>query len=52
VTPPRRLTTVVLLGLTVAVLALSVPASLRDALDRGGIYLFSSAFIARTSRGG
>ncbi len=40
----RRLT-VILAGLTVLVLALSLPGSLRDALDRGGIYLFSRAFL-------
>jgi hypothetical protein len=31
--------------LTLLVLALSVPGSLRDAFDRGGIYLFSRAFL-------
>ncbi len=40
-----RRTTVVLMGLTVFVLVLSVPGSLRDAFDRGGIYLFSRAFF-------
>jgi hypothetical protein len=30
---------------TLAVFALSAPAALRDAYDRGGIYLFSRAFI-------
>jgi hypothetical protein len=42
---PKRRTTVVLLVLTVGVLALSVPASLREAFDRGGFYVFSSAFL-------
>ncbi len=37
--------TVILASLTVLVLALSLPGSLRDALDRGGIYLFSRAFL-------
>jgi hypothetical protein len=31
--------------MTLLVLALSVPGSLRDAFDRGGIYLFSRAFF-------
>jgi len=35
----------VLAGLTVLVLLLSVPRSLRDAFDRGGFYLFSRAFL-------
>ncbi|MFI5317219.1 MAG: hypothetical protein ACHQ6T_16075 [Myxococcota bacterium] len=38
--------TLVLAGLTLLVLALSVPQSLRDALDRGGLYLFSREFFA------
>ena len=37
--------TIVLAGLTLLVLALSLPGSLRDTLDRGGIYLFSMAFL-------
>src|SRR5262249_37963833 len=37
--------TAVLAGLTLLVLALSVPASLRDAFHRGGFYLFSSEFL-------
>ncbi len=37
--------TVILAGLTLLVLVLSVPGSLRDAFDRGGIYLFSRAFL-------
>ena len=40
----RRLT-IILVCLTLLVLALSVPGSLRDAFDRGGIYLFSHAFL-------
>jgi hypothetical protein len=40
-----RRTTAVLAGLTGLVLALSRPGSLRDAFDRGGIYLFSHAFL-------
>jgi hypothetical protein len=41
----RRPLTVILAGLTLLVLALSLPGSLRDAFDRGGIYLFSRAFF-------
>jgi len=37
--------TAMLAGLTLIVLMLSLPGSLRDAFDRGGIYLFSSAFF-------
>ena len=37
--------TVVLAGLTALVLVLSLPGALRDALDRGGLYLFSRAFL-------
>ena len=37
--------TFILAGLTLLVLALSLPGSLRDAFDRGGIYLFSRAFL-------
>ena len=37
--------TLVLAFLTVIVLMLSAPGSLRDAFERGGIYLFSRAFI-------
>jgi hypothetical protein len=40
-----RRSTLVLACLTLLVLVLSVPASLRDAFDRGGIYLFSRAFL-------
>jgi len=32
-------------GLTLVVLAFSVPGALRDAWDRGGFYLFSRAFL-------
>src|SRR5207247_668330 len=34
-----------LAGLTLLVLVLSLPGSLRDAFDRGGMYLFSRAFF-------
>jgi hypothetical protein len=37
--------TLVLAGLTLLVLALSLPCALRDAFDRGGLYLFSHAFL-------
>ncbi len=37
--------TLTLAGLTVLVLALSVPDSLREAWERGGFYLFSHAFL-------
>jgi hypothetical protein len=37
--------TLVLAVLTAAVLALSVPGSLRDAWERGGFYLFSREFL-------
>ena len=37
--------TVVLAALTALVLLLSMPGALRDALDRGGLYLFSRAFL-------
>ena len=40
-----RYTTTFLAGLTLVVLALSLPGSLRDAYDRGGICLFSQAFL-------
>ena len=40
-----RRVTIILACLTLLVLALSVPGSLRDAFDRGGIYLFSRAFL-------
>jgi hypothetical protein len=38
-------TTLVLGGLTLLVLLLSLPGAFRDAFDRGGIYLFSRAFL-------
>src|SRR5215510_15515307 len=41
----HRRATVILAGLTLLVLALSVPGSLREAYDRGGFYLFSRAFF-------
>ena len=40
-----RRVTAILAVLTLLVLALSLPGSLRDAFDRGGIYLFSRAFL-------
>ena len=40
-----RRTTIILAGLTLLVLLLSIPGSLRDAFSRGGIYLFSQAFL-------
>ena len=40
-----RHTTIVLAGLTLLVMVLSLPGSLRDTYDRGGIYLFSRAFL-------
>ena len=42
---PKRRVTVVLAGLTLVVLAASVPGSLRDVLDRGGFYIFSHEFL-------
>jgi hypothetical protein len=41
----RRRVTVILASLTLLVLALSLPGSLRNAYDRGGLYLFSWAFF-------
>ena len=41
----RRRLTPVLLALTVLVLALSVPGSLREAWARGGFYVFSRDFV-------
>jgi hypothetical protein len=41
----RRHITIVLTILTLIVLAFSMPASLRDALNRGGFYLFSREFL-------
>jgi hypothetical protein len=43
--PKGRQLTVLLAVLTVGVLALSVPGSLRDAFDRGGFYVFSHTFL-------
>jgi hypothetical protein len=40
-----RRTTIILACLTLLVLLVSVPGSLRDAFDRGGLYLFSQSFI-------
>lgn len=40
----RRLT-LVLAGVTLFVLALSIPGSLEDAYERGGFYLFSRMFL-------
>ena len=37
--------TLILVVVTVAVLMVSAPASLREAYERGGFYVFSSAFI-------
>ena len=37
--------TILLASLTLIVLALSAPAALRDAYDRGGVYLFSLDFL-------
>ena len=41
-----RYVTLVLAGLTIFVLLLSVPGSLRSAYERGGFYLFSLEFLA------
>ena len=40
-----RYATFILAGVTLLVLVLSAPASLRDAYDRGGLYVFSRDFI-------
>jgi hypothetical protein len=40
-----RRVTAILAGLTLLVLVLSLPGSLRDAFNRGGIYVFSRAFF-------
>lgn len=37
--------TLLLAGLTALVLLVSVPGALRDAYERGGVYLFSRAFL-------
>jgi hypothetical protein len=44
-TMTARHATAVLAGITLLVLVLSLPGSLRDAFDRAGIYLFSRAFF-------
>jgi hypothetical protein len=44
--PKERRVTIVLAGLTLLVFVLSVPGSLRDIFDRGGLYIFSQAFLA------
>jgi hypothetical protein len=41
----RSRVTLVLAALTVLVLALSVPGSLREAWERGGFYVFSEGFL-------
>ena len=41
----NRRVTLVLASLTLLVLILSLPGSLRDAFERGGFYLFSRAFF-------
>jgi hypothetical protein len=41
----NRRVTLVLASLTILVLILSLPGSLRDAFERGGFYLFSRAFF-------
>lgn len=41
----NRNITIILAGLTLLVLILSLPGSLRDSFNRGGIYLFSQAFL-------
>ena len=40
-----RRTTIFLAGLTLLIILLSLPGSLRDIYDRGGFYLFSQAFL-------
>jgi hypothetical protein len=40
-----RRTAIVLASLTLLALVLSVPGSLRDAFERGGLYLFSQTFL-------
>ena len=41
----NRRVTLILVSLTLLVLILSLPGSLRDAFERGGFYLFSQAFF-------
>jgi hypothetical protein len=43
--PKIRRSTIILASITLLVLALSIPGSLRDAFNRGGFYLFSQAFL-------
>jgi hypothetical protein len=43
--PRQRRVTVILAGLTLLVLVMSVPGSLRDIADRGGFYIFSREFL-------
>jgi hypothetical protein len=43
--PKERRVTIVLAGLTLLVFVLSMPGSLRDIFDRGGLYIFSQAFL-------
>ena len=43
--PKIRRSTIILASITLLVLALSIPGSLRDAFNRGGFYLFSQAFF-------
>src|SRR5512135_3552886 len=43
--PKDRRVTIVLAGLTLLVFVLSVPGSLRDLFNRGGLYTFSQAFL-------
>ncbi len=40
-----RYITLTLMGLTILVLVLSIPDSLREALNRGGFYVFTQAFL-------
>jgi hypothetical protein len=40
-----RIVTVILASLTLLVLVLSAPASLRETYERGGLYLFSRSFV-------
>jgi len=41
----KRRTTIILAAVTLLLLLLSLPGSLRDAYNRGGIYLFSNEFL-------
>ena len=42
---PSSMATIILASLTLLVLVLSAPASLREAYHRGGFYLFSHSFV-------